>query len=232
MSQSSGFKVWGQASLVVLALLAVGGLFSKNYLNSPNIQQGDGSQTAGRDINTGNTTNNNTDNSITNNQYGSPDSLLVSLSDSQTVIPPYTKPMESKVSPSEYALQVRKPSFGNITEESSPDEKNLTGVMAVKPGEEYELDFVVDYRSQDSTKFYANLKPDVDDQQMYEKAHLDNIKALGRPLKGDGTLRFKLRGKAPLEKGVHGRAITMGLMNAENWDLLVHYQFPFALLVE
>lgn len=93
----------------------------------------------------------------------------------------------------------------------------------------------VNYRSQTPAKFYANLKPDVGDPTMRNKAHLDNISVIGRALQGDGTMKFSLRGKAPMERGEYRREITLGLMDHEKWMMqppLVHYSYPFVIVVK
>jgi hypothetical protein len=219
-SSSGGFNIWGTAGIV--ALLVVGGFFARNYFINVN---GSNNQIAEGGIR--NTTTNNT------TIYGNPGTLLVIPSESPTVTSP-SKPVEANAPASEFSLQVLEPPvIANPSAGVSPDGKYIVkNVVRVAPGQEYKLDFVVNYRSKSPTKFYANLKPDVDNSEMYRKAHLDNVSAIGRPLEGDGTLRFSLRGIAPREIGSHDREITMGLMDYKNWGPIVHYQFPFILVVK
>jgi hypothetical protein len=221
-SSSGGFSGWGTAGIV--ALLVVGGFFARNYFNSPSISiTGNNNQTAGRDINTNSTT-----------VYGSADSLLVVPSESPTITA-VKEPVSSSVSVFDYALQVVEPPILlKPMLQATPDGKGSYNVVGVRPGEEYTLDFVVNYRSVEPTKYYANIVPDSKNPELWSNAHMDNISVTGRALQGNGVMRFSLRGVAPNEPGLHQREVTMGLMDYENWQTegsLVHYSFPFILAV-
>lgn len=234
-SKSGGFSGWGTVGLV--ALLIAGGFFARNQFSSPTISiTGNNNETAGRDINK------NTNTTV----YGSTDSLLVIPSSSPTVTS-VVKPEMSTAPASEYALQVVEPPIianpvrktlpkGTIVNGTPlPEAAVFTSPLGLAPGEEYRLDFVVNYRSQTPAKFYANLKPDVDNPTMRNKAHLDNISFIGRALQGDGTMKFSLRGKAPMERGKYRREITLGLMDHEKWMMqppFVHYSYPFVIVVD
>lgn len=233
-SKSGGFSGWGTVGLV--ALLIAGGIFARNQFSSPTISiTGDNNETAGRDINKNTNT----------NVYGSTDSLLVAPSSSPTITS-IVKPVEATAPTSEYALQVVEPPIianpirktlpkGTIVNGTPlPEAVVFTSPLGLMPGEEYRLDFVVNYRANTPTKFYANIVPDSKDPEMHNKAHLDNISVIGRALQGDGTMRFSLRGKAPMERGDYKREITLGLMDHEKWMMqppFVHYSYPFVIVV-
>ncbi|HBL14019.1 MAG TPA: hypothetical protein DD379_22025 [Cyanobacteria bacterium UBA11162] len=225
-STSGGFSGWGKTGIV--ALLVVGGFLARNQFNSNNTTTvtGDGNNTnvqGGIHNNTNNTTNNTT-------VYGSADTLLVTPASSPTVTSS-SKPESSTAPASEYALQVVEPPI--ILKPIQ--QGNFINGVAVAPGQEYKLDFVINYKSRTPTKFFANILPDAEDPKLHSKAHLDNISVTGRALQGDGIMRFSLRGKAPLEKGVYKREVTLGLMDYENWMIqppFVTYAYPFALFVE
>lgn len=161
--------------------------------------------------------------------YGSTDTLLVTPASSPTVTSS-TKPQSSTAPATDYALQVVEPPI--LLQEIK--EGKAISVVAVAPGKEYKLDFVINYKSQTPTKFYANIVPDSQNAELHSKAHLDNVSVTGRALQGDGTMRFSLRGKAPLEKGAYQREATLGLMDYQNWmnqPPFVSYAYPFVLSV-
>jgi hypothetical protein len=220
-STSGGFSGWGKAG--VIALLIVGGIFARNQFNSNNTTTvtGDGNIT---NLQGGihNNTNNNT-------VYGSTDTLLVTPASSPTVTS-FAKPESSTAPASNYALQVVEPPI--LLQEIK--EGKAISVVAVAPGKEYQLDFVINFKSKTPTKFYANILPDAQNNELHSKAHLDNVSVTGRALEGDGTMRFSLRGKAPLEKGAYKRDVTLGLMDYQNWMTqppFVSYAYPFVLSV-
>jgi len=233
-SKSGGFSGYGTVG--VIALLIAGGIFARNQFSSPSISvNGNNNETAARDINK------NTNTTV----YGSTDSLLVVPNSSPTVTSA-GNPKMSTAPASEYALQIIEPPIianpvqktlpkGTIVNGTLlPEAAVFTSPLGLIPGEEYRLDFVVNYRSQTLTKFYANLNPDVDDPTMRNKAHLDNISVIGKALQGDGTMKFSLRGKAPMERGKYRREITLGLMDHEKWMMqppFVHYSHPFVIVV-
>ena len=201
-SNSGGFSGWGTAGVV--ALLVVGGFFARNYFNSPSISiTGDNNQTAGRDINTNTTT-----------VYGSEDSLLVVPSESPTITA-VREPVSSSVPVFDYALQVVEPPIllKPMLQEAPDGQGSYRNVVGVQPGEEYSLELVVNYRSIEPTKYYANLVPDSKDPELWSGAHMDNITVTGRALEGDGVMRFSLQGVAPAEPGLYQREVTMGLMD-------------------
>ncbi|WP_293329669.1 MULTISPECIES: hypothetical protein [unclassified Microcoleus] len=220
-SSSGGFSGWGKVGLV--ALLVVGGFLARNQFNSGNTTT----------VN-GNSNNTNVQGGIHNNNnnttvYGSADSLLVIPSSSPTITSS-PKPASSTKPTSEYALQVVEPPILL----KPIQQGNFINVVGVAPGQEYKLDFVVNYKSRTLTKFYANILPDAKDAEQHNKAHLDNISVTGKALQGDGTMRFSLRGKAPLKRGEYERAVTLGLMDYQNWmkqPPFVTYGYPFVLSV-
>jgi hypothetical protein len=211
---------------------------SKNQFNSPTINvTGNGNDTAGGTLDKSTHTN--------TTIYGSTDTLLVVPSSSPTVTS-FAKPQSSTTLPSEYALQVLEPPIllkpmqepipkGTIVN-GTPISKDMVRVNGIEltPGEEYKIDFVVNYKSKTPAKFYANILPDAEKPETHRKAHLDNISVVGRALQGDGAVRFSLRGKAPMEKGIYAREVTLGLMDHQNWMTqppFVTYSYPFAISV-
>lgn len=219
-SSLGGFSGWGKVGLV--ALLVVGGFLSRNQFNSGNTTT----------VN-GNSNNTNVQGGIQNNSttvYGSADTLLVIPASSPTITSS-PKPASSTKPTSEYALQVVEPPILL----KPIQQGNFMNVVGVAPGQEYRLDFVINYKSRTPTKFYANILPDSNDSKLHIKAHLDNISVTGKALQGDGTMRFSLRGKAPLEPGVYQRGVSLGLMDYKDWmkqPPFVVYGYPFALAVK
>lgn len=225
-SSSGGFRGWGTAG--VLALLVSGGIFAKNYFNSPTINiTGNNNDTAGRDIDKSNRSSTTTNMTV----YGNADSLLVVPASTPTITS-FAKPESSTALASEYALQVTEPPILL----KPMRENDSINYIAVAAGQDYKLDFVVNYKSKTPTKFYANILPDAESRDIttYNKSHLDNVTVTGRSLEGDGTMKFSLRGKAPTKKGAYERSVSIGLMDYKNWmkqSPFVTYMYSFAIIV-
>ncbi|HRB71841.1 MAG TPA: hypothetical protein PK776_08325 [Flavobacterium sp.] len=153
------------------------------------------------------------------NHYGNTETIWIEQTSEPTISSDILE-----VNNSDYFLELVEPAFVI----------DVNGYASCLPEQKYNLDILVNYKSKTGAKFYANIYPDAEDYLLHHLAHKDNVKILGRPLIGYGSIKFQLIGNAPKEPGTYVRELNIGLLHFNDWknsEMLFNKFYTFKLVV-